>query len=60
VAAKYRNLGYKTSIISVTNRNGIKAELVSVNTFNNFNEAIRYLREFQSKFDSKAWIYSNQ
>jgi hypothetical protein len=60
VAAKYRSLGYKTSIISATNRNGIKAELVSVNTFNNFNEAIRYLRGFQSKFDSKAWIYLNQ
>ena len=59
-AGKYRSLGYKTSIISATNRYGIKAELVSVNTFNNFNEAVRYLREFQNKFDPKTWIYSNQ
>jgi hypothetical protein len=57
---KYRSLGYKTSIISTTNRNGIKTELVSVKTFNNFNDAVRYLREFQSKYDPKAWIYSNQ
>ena len=59
-AGNYRRLGYKTSIISSTNQNGIKVELVSVKTFNNFNEAVRYLREFQSKFDHKAWIYSNQ
>ena len=59
-AVKYQNLGYKTSIISATNRNGINAELVSISTFNNFNEAVRYLREFQSKFDPKAWIYSDQ
>ena len=57
---KYRSLGYKTSIISATMRNGIKVELVSVNSFNNFNEAVRYLREFQNKFDPKTWIYSNQ
>ena len=59
-AGNYRSLGYKTSIISSTNRNGIKVELVSVKTFNNINEAVRYLREFQRKFDHKAWIYSNQ
>jgi hypothetical protein len=59
-AGKYRSRGYKTSIISMTNRNGMKAELVSVNTFNNFNAAARYLREFQIKFDSKAWIYSKK
>jgi len=58
-AGKYRSRGYKTSIISMTDRNGIKAELVSVKTFNNFSEASRYLREFQSKFD-EAWIYSKK
>jgi SPOR domain len=57
-AGKYRSRGYKTSIISMTNQNGIKTELVSVKTFNNVNEAKRYLREFQSKFDPAAWIYS--
>ena len=59
-AGKYRNLGYKTNFISMTDRNGIKTELVSVKIFNNFNEAVIYLREFQSKFDLKAWIYTNQ
>ena len=52
-AGKYRSLGYKTSIISSTNRYGIKAELVSVNSFSNFNEAVSYLREFQKKIDPK-------
>ncbi|MGA2408215.1 MAG: SPOR domain-containing protein [Bacteroidales bacterium] len=59
-AGKYRNLGYKARIISMTNRNGIKAELVSVKTFNNFNEADKYLKEFKSKFDPEAWIYSHK
>jgi hypothetical protein len=59
-AAKYLSPGYKTSIISTTNRNGIKAELVSVNIFNNYNEAVRYLKEFKSKFDPEAWIYSKK
>ena len=60
VAEKYRSLGYKTSIISMTNRNGIKTELVSVKSFNNLNEATRYLREFKIKFDPEAWIYSKK
>ena len=59
-AGKYRSLGYKTSIISTTNRNGIKNELVSIKTFNNLNEAVRYLKEFKSKFDPEAWIYSKK
>ena len=59
-AGKYRSMGYKTNIISMTDRNGIKTELVSVNTFNNFDEAARYLSEFKSKFDSKPWIYSKK
>ena len=59
-AGKYNNLGYKASIINATNRNGINVKLVSVSTSKNFNEAIRYLREFQSKFNPKAWLYSGQ
>jgi hypothetical protein len=59
-AGKYRSRGYKTSTISMTDRNGIKAELVSVKTFNNFSEASRYLREFQSKSDPEAWIYKKK
>jgi SPOR domain len=60
VAEKYRSRGYKTSIISMTNRNGIKTELVSVKSFNNLNEATRYLREFKIKFDPEAWIYTKK
>lgn len=59
-AGKYRRRGYKTSIINMTNRNGIKAELVSVKTFNNYNEAVSYLKEFKSKLDPEAWIYSKK
>jgi cell division septation protein DedD len=59
-AGKYRRQGYKTSIISMTNRDGIKTELVSVKSFNNLNAATRYLREFKIKFDPKAWIYSHK
>jgi hypothetical protein len=59
-AGKYSSRGYKTSIISITNRNGIKTELVSVKSFNNLNDATRYLREFKIKFDPSAWIYSHK
>jgi hypothetical protein len=59
-AGKFRSLGYKTNIISKTNQNGIKTELVSVNTFISFDEAVRYLSEFKSKFNPSAWIYLNK
>jgi len=59
-AGKYRNRGYKTSIISITGKNGVKTELVSVKTFNSINEATRYLREFKIKFNPAAWIYSHK
>ena len=58
-ARKYRSQGYSTNIITTTNRNGNKAELVSIKSFGDFNEAVRYLRDFQSKIDSKAWLYPN-
>ena len=59
-AGKYRKQGYKTRIIGMTDQNGIKTELVSVKTFNNLNDAASYLKEFKSKFDPKAWIYSKK
>ena len=59
-AGKYRSRGYKTSIIYITGKNGVKTELVSVKSFYNLNEATRYLREFKIKFDPKAWIYSHK
>jgi hypothetical protein len=60
VAEKYRSRGYKTSIISMTNRNGIKTELVSVKSFNNLNEAEEYLKKFKEKSDPAAWIYTKK
>lgn len=57
---EYRGKEYNTNFIKKTNQNGIKSELVSVKTFNNFDEAVNYLREFQRLVDSKAWIYTNQ
>jgi len=57
---RYHSLGYNTSIISMTNRNGMKSDLVSVNTFHSFIEAVKYLSEFKSKFEPSAWIYSNK
>lgn len=59
-AGKYRSRGYKTSIISVTGKNGVKTELISVKTFNSLNEATRFLIEFKIKFDPEAWIYSHK
>ena len=59
-AGKYRNRGYKTSIISITGKNGVKTELVSVKTFNSPDEAARFLKEFKSKYDPEAWIYSHK
>jgi cell division septation protein DedD len=59
-AEKYRSQGYKTSIISMTGKNGIKAKLVSIKSFNNPGEAARFLNEFKSKIDHEAWIYSSK
>ncbi len=59
-AGKYRSRGYKTSIISITGKNGVKTELVSVKTFNSPDEAARFLKEFKSKYDPEAWIYSHK
>ena len=59
-ARKYRNLGYKTSIISMPDRNGIKTEYVSVKTFSNIKEAEEYLKKFKEKSDPAAWIYTKK
>lgn len=57
VARKFRDLGYNTSIISSTSRDGNKVQLVSVKTFGDHDEAVRYLREFQKDVDPAAWLY---
>jgi hypothetical protein len=59
-AEKYRSQGYKTSIISMTGKNDVKAKLVSIKSFNNPGEAARFLNEFKSKIDHEAWIYSHK
>ena len=59
-AGKYRNLGYKTSIISMPDRNGIKTEYVSVKAFSNIKEAEEYLKKFKEKSDPAAWIYTKK
>jgi cell division septation protein DedD len=56
----YRRRGFETSIISATNRNGVKIKLVSVKAFKNLNEAEEYLKEFKEKSDPAAWIYSKK
>jgi hypothetical protein len=44
----------------MTGKNGGKTELVSVKTFNNPGEAASFLKEFKSKVDHEAWIYSHR
>jgi hypothetical protein len=34
--------------------------LVSVKTFSNREDAVVYLKDFQSKVESKAWVYPRQ
>ena len=59
-AGKYRSIGYKASIITTTNRNGIKTEYISIKTFNNLKEAEEYLKKFKEKSDPAAWIYTKK
>jgi hypothetical protein len=59
VADQYSRKGYKTSIIHGLNRSGDKIVMVSVKSFDNAEEARSYLKEFQKKMDSKAWLYTN-
>jgi hypothetical protein len=54
---QYSSKGYKTTIISNTNSDGTKLELVSVKTFNVQDDARVFLKEFQVKFEPDAWIY---
>lgn len=57
LAGKYLKLGYETTIISITNQNGVKLKLVVVNAFENLHDADKFLEEFQDKYDHEAWIY---
>jgi hypothetical protein len=59
VADRYRSMGYKTSMIPGSNRNGDKIVMVSINSFDNADEARNYLNEFRRKVNSNAWLYTN-
>lgn len=59
-AAKYAAMGYKTALLSSTNPGGISIELVTVSSFSDKNEAAVFLKEFQSKVDPEAWIFSKK
>jgi hypothetical protein len=57
-ARDYFSKGYITDIILTTGRNGNKIELVSVRSFENNDDAKKFLTDFQRDVDSTAWIYS--
>lgn len=59
-ARQYTEKGYSTDIINSRTSKGNKAELVSVKSFDNHDDAVGFLREFQRKVESKAWIYPRQ
>ena len=58
-AEQYRNEGYQSTIIRRTNSSGNILDMVSIKTFNNYNEALRYIQEFHSTVDPSAYLYSN-
>lgn len=60
VARQFRNKGYQTSIIRRTNNFGNNLDMVSVNTFSNYEEALIYINQFRSKVDSSAWVYKSK
>jgi len=59
-AGKYSQRGYKTNILTVARQNGIKTELVSIKTFRDRNEAGIFLKDFQSRLDPHAWLYTGK
>ena len=59
-AGKYNNEGFKTAIIIASASNGSRVELVSVKIFRDRGEAGVFLKEFQSKHDPDAWLYSGK
>ena len=57
IARQFRDKGYETSIILRTNNSGNNLDMVSVNTFTNYEEALNYRNEFRSKVNPSAWLY---
>jgi len=59
VARQFSHNGYNVNIIKVLNNTGNDVELVSINTFDNKEDADEFLKEFKNNFNSEAWIYHN-
>jgi hypothetical protein len=59
-AGQYSGQGYKTEIITVTNKDGTMLDIVSVKTFSDFKEAGIFLKDFQVKHDPGAWVYTRK
>ncbi len=57
-AEKYNRLGYQTSVVNRTNPGGDISRLVSIKSFTNHDEAVRYKTDLQNKSDLQTWIYS--
>jgi hypothetical protein len=56
-ASEYDRKGFKTTILETHNQSGDEISLVSVIAFESRADAKKYLGEFHSDIDSKAWIY---
>jgi hypothetical protein len=59
-AEKYSDQGFKTTIVTATNSDGVRLELVSVKTFTDRDEASDFLKGFKEKYDRGAWVYSRK
>jgi hypothetical protein len=55
---EYLSRDFKTGLLENISKNGKKVILVYVRTFNESNEALRFLKDFQKNEDSTAWLYS--
>jgi hypothetical protein len=60
IAGQYSGQGYKTTIISIKRRDVGSLELVSVKTFKELRKANIFLRDFQTKYDPDAWVYTQR
>jgi hypothetical protein len=60
IAAKYKNLGFATTLKPFTKQTGEKVELVTVGRFSNIDKARAFLKDFKARHDSGAWIYDSK
>jgi hypothetical protein len=59
VARQFSHNGYNVNIIKVSNNTGNDVQLVSINTFDDKEDADEFLKEFKNNFNSEAWIFHN-